>query len=115
MDLKSSQIYITHTYPCLDFNHNINTYKSVVLVILYVEITSWLMSAYDFYSRVVNDRERTNCEVDCLLYECKDEYRDTERMILTHKKIQAKYENKISYHLTICFLAKNAIILFISC
>ena len=54
-------------------------------------------------------------EVNCLLYECKDEYRDTKYMIVTDNKIQAKYKNKISYHLTICFLAKNATMRFTSC
>ena len=29
---------------------------TVDLCIFYVEITSWLVSAYDFYSRVVKDR-----------------------------------------------------------
>ena len=26
----------------------------------YIEITSWLVSAYDFYSRVVKNRKRTS-------------------------------------------------------
>ena len=37
---------------------------------------------------------------------CKHGFRDTKYLILTDNKIQAKYKNKISYHLTICFLAK---------
>ena len=35
--------------------------------------------------------------------------------ILTDNKIQAKYKNKISYHLTICFRAENTTIRFILC
>ena len=50
-----------------------------------------------------------------ILYECKDEYTDTKYLILTDNKIQAEYKNKISYHLTICFLAKNTTMRFISC
>ena len=30
------------------------------LNVLYIEITSWLVSAYDFYSRVVRIRKRTS-------------------------------------------------------
>ena len=47
------------------------------------------------------------------MYECKDEYRDTKHLILADKKIQAKYKNKISYHLTISFLPKNTTMRFI--
>ena len=28
----------------------------IVYTVAYIEITSWLVSAYDFYSRVVKDR-----------------------------------------------------------
>ena len=36
-------------------------------------------------------------------------------LIQPANKIQAKYKNKISFHLTICSLAKNATMRFISC
>ena len=29
-------------------------------IVGYIEITSWLVSAYDFYSRVVKNRKRTS-------------------------------------------------------
>ena len=31
-------------------------YIILYISVLYIEITSWLVSAYDFYSRVVKDR-----------------------------------------------------------
>ena len=32
----------------------------VIPLVWYIWITSWLVSAYDFYSRVVKDRKRTS-------------------------------------------------------
>ena len=35
-------------------------YRSLYQRVRYIEITSWLMSAYDFYSRVVENHKRTS-------------------------------------------------------
>ena len=77
------------------------------------------MSEFSHPSQRADNKNRTNeptvHEVNCLLHECKDEYRDTKYLILTDNKIKGKYKNKISYHLTICFLAENTTMRFISC
>ena len=42
---------------------NGNTWQYLVIHSItwqYIEITSWLVSAYDFYSRVVKNRKRTS-------------------------------------------------------
>ena len=50
--------------------------------------------------------KRTNHEVICLLYECKDEGRDTEYFILTDNKIH-KRNIKINFLTIYCFVSRN--------
>ena len=40
----------------LQQNVGVQKYKRTSITVLKIEITSWLVSAYDFYSRVVKDR-----------------------------------------------------------
>ena len=61
-ELLAGFFFFVAIFLCRNFFWELSPVRSngPPLNVLYIEITSWLMSACDFYSRVVRSRKRTS-------------------------------------------------------